>query len=126
MTNYYLKGFKQGFQPEQKTATKVYHAILKRQPDFLKKQVPRSAANKQIERLGLNEGSFLSSEITVKADQIIFSELAKELLFSQKPLTAIRTKPIAVESKKAPVKTTTIEPEEETDYTKGDDEEWLL
>lgn len=127
MTNYYLTGFKQGFQPGQKTATRVYQEIIKRQPDFLKKQIPASTPKAQIKQLGQAEGDFLSSEITVANNEIVFSELAQELLFAKKPSVKAKTRQKAFQTILEPFKTTKIvKSEPEAANTKGDDEEWQL
>lgn len=85
MINYYLKGFKLGFQPERDTAKLVYQSIVKREPDFLQKQVPKGLSIKEQENFGRYEGEFLSDEITVKHQKVEFSDLAQELLFGKAP-----------------------------------------
>lgn len=85
MINYYLKGFKLGFQPERDTAKLVYQSIVKREPDFLQKQVPKGLSTKEQENFGRYEGEFLSDEITVKHQKVEFSDLAQELLFGKAP-----------------------------------------
>lgn len=85
MTNYYLKGFKLGFQPNRHTAEKVYHEIIQRKPDFLDKQIPNNLSKLQVQNLGQFEGDFLTNEIDVDKHSITFSNLAKELLFSDTP-----------------------------------------
>lgn len=85
MINYYLKGFKLGFQPERDTAKLVYQSIVKREPDFLQKQVPKGLSTKEQENFGRYEGEFLSDEIVVKHQKVEFSDLAQELLFGKAP-----------------------------------------
>lgn len=85
MINYYLKGFKLGFQPERDTAKLVYQSIVKREPDFLQKQVPKGLSTKEQENFGRYEGEFLSDEIVVKHQKAEFSDLAQELLFGKAP-----------------------------------------
>lgn len=93
MINYYLKGFKLGFQPEKSTAKRVYDAIIQREPNFLEKQVPDHLSAKQKQGLGQFEGEFLSTEVEVNRQKVEFSDLAKELLFGKKPLAVEPTKP---------------------------------
>lgn len=81
MANDYLIGFQRGFQPDQKTALTVYHAILKRKPDFLAKQIPANLTVEQQQALGQAEGEFLTPEIKVTAEKVKFSQLAQKLLF---------------------------------------------
>lgn len=81
MANDYLIGFQRGFQPDQKTALTAYHAILKRKPDFLAKQIPTTLTVKQKQALGESEGKFLTPEIKVTAEKVEFSQLAQKLLF---------------------------------------------
>lgn len=85
MTNYYLKGFKLGFQPERATANLVYQKIIRREPDFLQKQIPAGLSTQEQENFGRYEGEFLSDEITVRHQQVEFSDLAQQLLFDKKP-----------------------------------------
>lgn len=85
MTNYYLKGFKLGFQPERATANLVYQKIIRREPDFLQKQIPAGLSTQEQENFGRYEGEFLSDEITVRHQQVEFSDLAEQLLFDKKP-----------------------------------------
>lgn len=85
MTNYYLKGFKLGFQPERATANLVYQKIIRREPDFLQKQIPAGLSKTEQENFGRYEGEFLSDEITVRHQQVEFSDLAQQLLFDKKP-----------------------------------------
>lgn len=85
MINYYLKGFKLGFQPERDTAKLVYQNIIRREPDFLQKQVPKGLSTKEQENFGRYEGEFLSNEITVRHQKVEFSDLAQELLFGKAP-----------------------------------------
>lgn len=85
MTNYYLKGFKLGFQPERATANLVYQKIIRREPDFLQKQIPAGLSKTEQENFGRYEGEFLSDEITVRHQQVEFSDLAEQLLFGKKP-----------------------------------------
>lgn len=102
MVNYYLKGFKLGFQPERDTAKLVYQNIIRREPDFLEKQVPKGLSTKEQENFGRYEGEFLSDEITVKHQKVEFSDLAQELLFDKAPkevkVTQV-TKPNSVKEK---------------------------
>ena len=85
MVNYYLKGFKLGFQPERDTAKLVYQNIVKREPDFLQKQIPTGLSTQEQENFGRYEGEFLSDEITVRHQKVEFSDLAQELLFGKAP-----------------------------------------
>lgn len=102
MVNYYLKGFKLGFQPERDTAKLVYQNIIKREPDFLQKQIPKDLSTKEQENFGRYEGEFLSDEITVRHQKVEFSDLAQELLFGKAPkevkVTQV-TKPNSVKEK---------------------------
>lgn len=85
MVNSYLKGFKLGFQPSRHTAEQVYREIIKRKPDFLDKQVSNNLSPIQKQHLGQFEGEFLTNEVEIHGEQISFSNLAKELLFSDAP-----------------------------------------
>lgn len=85
MINYYLKGFKLGFQPERDTAKFVYQNIVKREPDFLQKQIPTGLSTQEQENFGRYEGEFLSDEIKVRHQKVEFSDLAQELLFGKAP-----------------------------------------
>lgn len=93
MSNDYLIGFKRSFQPERKTAVKVYQEIIRRNPKFLQNQVPANLSSKQKQYFGECEGDFLNDEITVNMGQIQFSNLAQELLFDKPPDVVIPTKP---------------------------------
>lgn len=104
MTNYYLKGFKLGFQPNRHTAEKVYHEIIQRKPDFLDKQIPNNLSKLQVQNLGQFEGDFLTNEIDVDKHNITFSNLAKELLFSDVP--ALDVDDVAIEN--ASIKSDTL------------------
>lgn len=92
MSNDYLIGFKRSFQPERKTAVKVYQEIIRRNPKFLQNQVPANLSSKQKQYFGECEGDFLNDEITVNMGQIQFSNLAQELLFDKPPDVVIPTK----------------------------------
>lgn len=96
MSNDYLIGFKRSFQPERKTAVKVYQEIIRRNPKFLQNQVPANLSSKQKQYFGECEGDFLNDEIMVNMGQIQFSNLAQELLFDKQPDIVIPTKPKAI------------------------------
>lgn len=115
MINDYLIGFKRSFQPERKTAVKVYQEIIRRNPKFLQNQVPTNLSSKQKQYFGECEGDFLNDEITVNMGQIQFSNLAQELLFDKPPDVVIPTKPktIVTHVENATIKTR----ENETDQS---------